>query len=219
MKELINIISELKAPKDQFNAAGKYRYRTQEGILEAVKPLLKKYECLLFLSDEIKELQVPYVYHEERNSGNGSYTIDYNGSRVYIESTVTIVNSAGESISVKGIAREDVAKYGMAPSQLTGAASSYARKYALNGLFCIDDTKDDDETNTHGKEHPVQQPTPTPQPSPTATYQMAISALNACTTAAETIQVCKTWENRVGDQVDAFKNECRAMYNKLSKAS
>jgi hypothetical protein len=219
MKELINIISELKAPKDQFNAAGKYRYRTQEGILEAVKPLLKKYECLLFLSDEIKELQVPYVYHEERNSGNGRYTIDYNGSRVYIESTATIVNSAGESISVKGIAREDVAKYGMAPSQLTGAASSYARKYALNGLFCIDDTKDDDETNTHGKEHPVQQPTPTPQPSPTATYQMAISALNACTTAAETIQVCKTWENRVGDQVDAFKNECRAMYNKLSKAS
>lgn len=219
MKELINIISELKAPKDQFNAAGKYRYRTQEGILEAVKPLLKKYECLLFLSDEIKELQVPYVYHEERNSGNGRYTIDYNGSRVYIESTATIVNSAGESISVKGIAREDVAKYGMAPSQLTGAASSYARKYALNGLFCIDDTKDDDETNTHGKEHPVQQPTPTPQPSPTATYQMAINALNACTTAAETIQVCKTWETRVGDQVDAFKNECRAMYNKLSKAS
>jgi hypothetical protein len=219
MKELINIISELKAPKDQFNAAGKYRYRTQEGILEAVKPLLKKYECLLFLSDEIKELQVPYVYHEERNSGNGRYTIDYNGSRVYIESTATIVNSAGESISVKGIAREDVAKYGMAPSQLTGAASSYARKYALNGLFCIDDTKDDDETNTHGKEHPVQQPTTTPQPAPTAIYQWAISALNACTTAAETIQVCKTWENRVGDQVDAFKNECRAMYNKLSKAS
>jgi hypothetical protein len=219
MKELINIISELKAPKDQFNAAGKYRYRTQEGILEAVKPLLKKYECLLFLSDEIKELQVPYVYHEERNSGNGHYTIDYNGSRVYIESTATIVNSAGESISVKGIAREDVAKYGMAPSQLTGAASSYARKYALNGLFCIDDTKDDDETNTHGKEHPVQQPTPTPQPTPTAIYQWAISALKACTTAAETIQVCKTWETRVGDQVDAFKNECRAMYNKLSTAS
>lgn len=219
MKELINIIAELKAPKDQFNAAGKYRYRTQEGILEAVKPLLKKYECLLFLSDEIKELQVPYVYHEERNSGNGRYTIDYNGSRVYIESTATIVNSAGESISVKGIAREDVAKYGMAPSQLTGAASSYARKYALNGLFCIDDTKDDDETNTHGKEQPTQQPTPTPQPTPTATYQMAISALKACTTAAETIQVCKTWESRVGDQVEAFKNECRAMYNKLSKAS
>lgn len=219
MKELINIIAELKAPKDQFNAAGKYRYRTQEGILEAVKPLLKKYECLLFLSDEIKELQVPYVYHEERNSGNGRYTIDYNGSRVYIESTATIVNSAGESISVKGIAREDVAKYGMAPSQLTGAASSYARKYALNGLFCIDDTKDDDETNTHGKEQPTQQPTPTPQPTPTATYQMAISALKACTTAAETIQVCKTWESRLGDQVEAFKNECRAMYNKLSKAS
>lgn len=216
MKELINIICELKAPKDQFNDAGKYKYRTQEGILEAVKPLLKKYQCILFLTDEIKELQVPYVYHEERKQNGNAYTIDYNGSRVYIEATATIVNSSGESISVKGIAREDVAKYGMAPSQLTGAASSYARKYALNGLFCIDDTKDDDVTNTHDNE---EQPTQPSAPKHTATYDMAINALHACKTASETTEVFKTWQNRVGNQLEQFKVECRAMYDQLNKAS
>jgi hypothetical protein len=141
------------------------------------------------------------------------------GDRFYVKATATVTNLDGASVSASALAREEDTKKGMDGSQVTGASSSYARKYALNGLFCIDDTKDADATNTHGKEQPTQQPTPTPQPTPTATYQMAISALNACTTAAETIQVCKTWQNRVGDQVDAFKNECRAMYNKLSKAS
>lgn len=219
MKELINIIAELKAPKGQYNSFGKYKYRSCEDILEAVKPLLSKYGCLLFISDEIRELQVPYDYTSQVTEKGVTTETHYNGSRVYIEATATIVLPDGQTVSVKGIAREEVAKKGMDAAQITGAASSYARKYALNGLFCIDDTKDADATNTHGKELPAQQPTPTPQPSPTATYQMAISALKACTTAAETIQVCKTWETRLGDQVDAFKNECRAMYNKLSKAS
>lgn len=219
MKELINIIAELKAPKGQYNSFGKYKYRSCEDILEAVKPLLSKYGCLLFLSDEVKELEVPYTYHTEKSEKGTTTSSDYNGSRVYIEATATVVLPSGATFSAKGIAREEVAKSGMDAAQITGASSSYARKYALNGLFCIDDTKDADATNTHGKELQAQQPMPTPQPTPTATYQMAISALNACTTAAETIQVCKTWESRVGDQVDAFKNECRAMYNKLSKAS
>jgi hypothetical protein len=197
MKELINIISELKAPKGQYNSFGKYKYRSCEDILEAVKPLCVKNNVLLTITDDIVLI----------------------GDRFYVKATATVTNLEGASVSASALAREEDTKKGMDGSQVTGASSSYARKYALNGLFCIDDTKDADATNTHGKELPAQQPTPTPQPTPTATYQMAISALNACTTAAETIQVCKTWQNRVGDQVDAFKNECRAMYNKLSKAS
>jgi pyruvate formate-lyase activating enzyme-like uncharacterized protein len=141
------------------------------------------------------------------------------GDRFYVKATATVTNLDGASVSASALAREEDTKKGMDGSQVTGASSSYARKYALNGLFCIDDTKDADATNTHGKEQAAQQPTPTPQPTPTATYQMAISALKACTTAAETIQVCTTWESRVGDQIETFKNECRAMYNKLSKAS
>lgn len=197
MKELINIIAELKAPKGQYNTFGKYKYRSCEDILEAVKPLCVKNNVLLTITDDIVLI----------------------GDRFYVKATATVTNLEGASVSSSALAREEDTKKGMDGSQVTGASSSYARKYALNGLFCIDDTKDADATNTHGKELQTQQPTPTPQPTPTATYQMAISALNACTTAAETIQVCKTWESRVGDQVDAFKNECRAMYNKLSKAS
>jgi hypothetical protein len=197
MKELINIISELKAPKGQYNSFGKYKYRSCEDILEAVKPLCVKNNVLLTITDDIVLI----------------------GDRFYVKATATVTNLEGVSVSASALAREEDTKKGMDGSQVTGASSSYARKYALNGLFCIDDTKDADATNTHGKEQPTQQPTQTPQPTPTATYQMAISALKSCTTAAETIQVCKTWESRVGDHVDAFKSECRAMYNKLSKAS
>lgn len=197
MKELINIIAELKAPKGQFNAFGKYKYRSCEDILEAVKPLCVKNNVLLTITDDIVLI----------------------GDRFYVKATATVTNLDGVCVSASALAREEDTKKGMDGSQVTGASSSYARKYALNGLFCIDDTKDADATNTHGKEQQSQQPTPAPQPTPTATYDMAINALKACTTAAETIQVCKTWEARVGDQVDAFKNECRAMYNKLSKAS
>ena len=197
MKELINIISELKAPKGQYNSFGKYKYRSCEDILEAVKPLCVKNNVLLTITDDIVLI----------------------GDRFYVKATATVTNLDGASVSASALAREEDTKKGMDGSQVTGASSSYARKYALNGLFCIDDTKDADATNTHGKEQAAQQPTQTPQPTPTATYQMAINALKACTTAAETFQVCKTWESRVGDQVEAFKNECRAMYNKLSKAS
>lgn len=197
MKELINIIAELKAPKGQYNSFGKYKYRSCEDILEAVKPLCVKNNVLLTITDDIVLI----------------------GDRFYVKATATVTNLEGASVSASALAREEDTKKGMDGSQVTGASSSYARKYALNGLFCIDDTKDADATNTHVKEQTAQQPTSTPQPTPTSTYQMAISALNACKTAAETIQVCKTWESRVGDQIETFKNECRAMYNKLRKAS
>lgn len=130
MKELIAIQSELKAPKNQVNKFGGYNYRSAEDILEAVKPLNAKHGCVLTLSDTVKEI----------------------GGRVYIEATATLVNADGQVVQTSAFAREEETKKGMDAAQITGSASSYARKYALNGLFCIDDTKDPDATNTHLKE-------------------------------------------------------------------
>jgi len=118
-KELARIQKELKAPKNQFNSFGKYNYRSCEDILEGVKPLLNG--CVLTLSDDVVAV----------------------GNRVYVKATVTI-SLGGESVSVSASAREAETKKGMDDSQITGTASSYARKYALNGLFCIDDNKDAD---------------------------------------------------------------------------
>jgi hypothetical protein len=130
MKELITIQAALKAPKNQRNDFGKYNYRSAEDILEAVKPHLKDVGCVLTLTDGIIEV----------------------GGRVYVQATARLVNSEGAVIETQAYAREEESKKGMDASQITGSASSYARKYALNGLFCIDDTKDADATNTHGKD-------------------------------------------------------------------
>jgi hypothetical protein len=127
MKELIAIQSELKAPKNQFNAFGKYKYRSVEDILEALKPLLLKYECTLTIEDEVKEV----------------------GGIVFIESTAAIQKDM-EGRAVTAQAGIDVNRKGMDVAQSFGSSSSYARKYALNGLFLIDDTKDPDSTNDHG---------------------------------------------------------------------
>lgn len=122
MKKLIDIQSELKAPKGQYNSFGKYKYRSAEDILEAVKPLLKKHECYLTLSDEP-------VFIDGRH---------------YIKATATLCAENSDDVKVTAYAREPESKKGMDESQITGTASSYARKYALNGLFAIDDTKDAD---------------------------------------------------------------------------
>lgn len=114
---------ELRAPKDKYNSFGKYHYRSCEGILEGVKPLLAKYKCTLTISDEIVE----------------------RGNRIYVEASATLEDAETlQSITVTAYAREADGKTGMDMAQLTGACSSYARKYALNGLFCIDDAKDPD---------------------------------------------------------------------------
>ena len=126
MKELIAIQSELKAPKNQFNAFGKYKYRSCEDILEALKPLLLKYECTLTIEDEVKEV----------------------GGIVFIESTAAIQKDM-EGRAVTAQAGIDINRKGMDVAQCFGASSSYSRKYALNGLFLIDDTKDPDATNDH----------------------------------------------------------------------
>lgn len=134
VEKLINIQQELKAPKNQRNNFGGYNYRSCEDILEAVKPLLKANNCALTISDELVSV----------------------GERFYIRATATITDAENKDdyFSNTAYAREAETKKGMDESQITGACSSYARKYALNGLFCIDDVKDADATNTHDKEEP-----------------------------------------------------------------
>ncbi len=126
-EKLSNVQASLKAPKSQFNSFGKYHYRSCEDIVESVKPLLKQNSLLLTLSDEIVQI----------------------GDRYYVKATATVIDTTdGKSISVSAFAREEDSKKGMDGSQVTGASSSYARKYCLNGIFAIDDTKDSDATNT-----------------------------------------------------------------------
>lgn len=125
MKELIEIQKELKAPKSQTNAFGKYKYRSLEDILEAVKPIMYAKKCFLIINDNIELV----------------------GERFYVKATATLYNDEGQTVSVSAFAREDADKKGMDLSQLTGATSSYARKFALNGLFAIDDSADSDSTN------------------------------------------------------------------------
>lgn len=121
-KALIAIQSELKAPKNQYNSFGKYKYRSAEDILEAVKPLLKTHNANLYMSDEIIAV----------------------ADRIYLKTTATFTDNDGNTIQTSACARESLDKKGMDDSQITGTASSYARKYCLNGLFLIDDTKDAD---------------------------------------------------------------------------
>jgi len=131
MENLIKIQSELKAPKNQFNAFGKYKYRNCEDILEALKPILSQYKCTLTLSDEIKEI----------------------GGIIFVQSTAQLID--GENVmQVTAQAGIDPNRKGMDISQSFGSSSSYARKYALNGLFLIDDTKDADSTNDHSDKKP-----------------------------------------------------------------
>ncbi len=148
----------LKAPKSQFNKFGNYNYRNCEDIIEAAKPLLNKHGLLLMLTDDIQQI----------------------GDRYYVRATATVVDiQEGGQLYVEAYAREEQDKKGMDGSQITGASSSYARKYALNGLFAIDDTKDSDTTNTHGKEpkEPPEEQTK-PQQKQKTPRQQLIARLN-----------------------------------------
>jgi essential recombination function protein len=127
-----DIQHKLKAPKGQYNSFGKYNYRSCEDILEGVKPLLKEHNLALLIDDEIVQI----------------------GERYYVKATVKITDGR-EFVSATAYAREPDTKKGMDESQITGATSSYARKYALNALLCIDDTKDADTMDNSKK--PVQQ--------------------------------------------------------------
>lgn len=126
-EKLFNIQQGLKAPKGQYNSFGKYKYRNVEDILEALKPLLKVNKCILTLSDELVNI----------------------GNRYYIKAVAVLIDiEEFKTITNQAYAREEESKKGMDSCQVTGASSSYARKYALNGMFGIDDNKDSDATNT-----------------------------------------------------------------------
>ena len=133
--KLALIQQELIAPKNQYNEYGKYNYRSCEDILEGLKPCLEKVGCALTITDEIVQV----------------------GERYYVKATATLHDKESDSkISNVAYAREELTKKGMDASQITGAASSYARKYALNGLFCIDDVKDADTRDNRQKEAKAQ---------------------------------------------------------------
>tara|TARA_R110001592_G_scaffold204577_1_gene454655 strand:+ start:25751 stop:26302 length:552 start_codon:yes stop_codon:yes gene_type:complete len=126
--KLIKVQNELKAPKSQYNSFGKYAYRNAEDILEAAKPICYKHGILLTITDEIIEI----------------------GGALFVEATA-LVTDGEKMIQTKAQAGLDLNRKGMDKAQATGASSSYARKYALSGLMLLDDTKDSDATNTHGK--------------------------------------------------------------------
>ena len=171
MKELITIQSKLKAPKSQFNRFGNYKYRKAEDILEAVKPLLAEQGCTLIVT----------------------YDIVMVGNRIYVKATATIKNGKGETETTTGFAREEETKKGMDGSQITGASSSYARKYALNGLFAIDDNQDSDTTNqgTDTSSHP-QQASTAQQFNPNDINE-AMGYLSRCTNRKQIVWVMSTY--------------------------
>lgn len=137
--KLSAIQGSLKAPKGQTNEFGGYKYRSAEDILNLVKPLLGKWGCSLVVSDEIVEV----------------------AGRIYVRASATLAdNDSEQAIASSAFAREAESKKGMDEAQITGSASSYARKYALNGLFAIDDTKDPDALNTHGTSNKPKTKTP-----------------------------------------------------------
>ena len=175
MKELIAIQSELKAPKSQFNKFGGYKYRKAEDILEAVKPLLNKQKCTLTITDDIVMV----------------------GNRIYVKATATIKNEKGECETTTGWAREEETKKGMDGSQITGASSSYARKYALNGLFAIDDNADSDTTND-GQHQAAQQQIQTQQPASSQYHpndlNEGLAYLSQCVTKDNLLWVIQTYQ-------------------------
>jgi hypothetical protein len=168
-QRLINVQSRLKAPKSQYNSFGKYSYRNQEDILEAVKPLLAENGLTMTISDEI--------------IGDG-----FDSSMLIVKAVVTI-SDGDKSLQVSACAGIDPNRKGMDIAQSFGASSSYARKYALNGTFLIDDTKDADATNTHGKgataSVPAASPSPTAKPKGDDMFQKAVDRMKEVGTQAK----------------------------------
>lgn len=180
---LSNIQVELKAPKNLYNSFGRYKYRNAESILEAAKPLCAKHGCTLTVSDEVILI----------------------GSRYYIKATATVQDKDGNAASTTALAREDETKKGMDGAQITGTASSYARKYALNGLFCIDDTKDPDTNEYHNQtteDH--QEVTAAPEVTAQVVKDMATTALAG-------------YAQRTGKDKKTVQTEAKTFIGKLFK--
>lgn len=194
---LSHIQVELKAPKNLYNSFGRYKYRNAESILEAAKPLCAKHGCTLTVSDEVILI----------------------GSRYYIKATATVQDKDGNAASTTALAREDETKKGMDGAQITGTASSYSRKYALNGLFCIDDTKDPDTNEYHNQTTEDPQEV-TASPEVTAAEPQPVTASPEVTT-----QVVKDmattalagYAQRTGKDKKTVQIEAKAFIGKLFK--
>lgn len=179
--KLILVQVELKAPKSQYNGFGKYNYRNLEDILNAVKPLLLKNNLSLILKDDVIQVS----------------------NRVYVKSFATLIDTeTSEMIEVSALAREAETKKGMDDSQITGSSSSYARKYALNGLFCIDDTKDADNQDNSQK---PKQKTKLLTPKETDFIRLKLDELELKTHFMAFVDYCKTKERVQLDNLDNFK--------------
>lgn len=205
--KLSEIIKELKAPKNQKNSFGGYKYRSCEDILEAIKPLLG--DSILNLSDDIINV----------------------GNRYYVKATATF--NDGKEYKSTALAREPENKKGMDESQITGTASSYARKYALNGLFCIDDTKDADTDEHHKQTNKgiPEQNLPTEdingevidKEEATKSYNTAIGVLNTLMTTSEILEFVEVVEKQEAPlkkwstyQIEAFKKKAREKFKQLT---
>lgn len=185
-ERLLAIQNELKAPKGQYNSFGKYKYRSAEDILEAVKPLAEQHSVLIYCSDDIVMV----------------------GNHIYVKATATAEDVTGRcsAITVTAFAREPDDKKGMDASQITGTASSYARKYALNGLLCIDDAKDAD-TDAYQTAGNV----------PAATQQQPRQQIY-CSSCKKPIQAAKGKDGRLYQPIDIYK-QCRGLCINCFQAS
>jgi hypothetical protein len=189
---------ELKAPKGQYNSFGKYKYRSCEDIVEAVKPLLNEQGLILTMSDEVVGV----------------------ADRVYIKATCKVIDVAnGDVIETSALARESLTKKGMDDSQITGTASSYARKYALNGLFAIDDTKDADtdqyKQQTNGSNSPQNRPQAT-QKQNAGTYKGSTANNATDEMRAKAIKSLNAEIERTGVASSEVAAIAKAKYGKAS---
>ena len=183
-ESLCEVQGELKAPKGQYNTFGKYHYRSCEDIVEAVKPLLTARGLLLTITDDIVLI----------------------GGRFYVRATATVTDGK-DSVSNTAFAREPDDKKGMDPSQVTGMSSSYARKYALNGLFCIDDTKDADTMDN--REKPKR-----PEPRNPLTVQEAIIKVNNANSPDELTELWNRFQGLFGQNPEFVKAVMESPQNK-----
>lgn len=202
-EKLMIIQQELKAPKSQYNLFGKYNYRNCEDILEAVKPLLNKTKTVLILSDRIVNFDAKKTYIEVNSDEEAPNRIEkVDRGRIYIEATAKLLDTeSGEAIENTAFAREDDDKKGFDAMQLTGATSSYARKYALNGLFAIDDNKDADTTNNgEGRKKTAQEDRPKKATPPKKmTYEEACACVT--TKGAKFVDLSNDQLRQIADTV------------------
>ena len=190
IQSLIYIQQHLIVPKDQFNSFGKYNYRSLESILAAIKPLLRSQNCGIRFEDEVIEL----------------------GGRTFLKTTLYFFNDKGETITTSAIAEHTATKTGMDAAQITGAASSYARKYAMNALFAIDDTKDADsesyqrEQNKPLPEEPVKKtPTRRTRTSSTTSAQATMQSAKSQDPRYQSIQAALSAVKDIDGLIDLYE--------------